>query len=378
MLMKKIHFLSLGLSALMLISCGGSSNDSITSTPISVTAPPPPSPPPSGSLPTVPPVLANPSVKRPSLDMALLGDPVVYLSIGDEYIEMGVNAFDESGEDVSSSVEVSGNLNTDIVGDYLLKYSASSDGLSGTALRIVRVEGVSPVRQTHRLSASTNANLSYLEHLPIDFGKNTNLKPPLIIFNHGSGATGTRDLSDVECCGLPNVLRASSWDESLPFVILSPQRNSGINYEDLNDFIEFALEHYDVDPNRVYMTGWSQGANISILYAIAYPEKIAALAPTAGALFNGIPENICAAESIPMWMYLGGLDLNTIENAGIATVNSLNNCPQGERKMLTTYTNAGHFDTSIWPYLRQDNRQIDANSDANIQNILEIFLSLDN
>jgi len=363
MQVNQIRIFLWSLLALTLASCGGSGGESSS---------------PTSNQNTTSAALANPPPETASLDIVLQGEPAVYLNIGDEYIEMGAAAFDENGEEISSSIEPTGNVNTNLAGDYLLKYSVSNDGLSGSTIRIVRVTGASPVKQTRRLNTSANANLSYLEHLPSDYATSTNLKAPLIIFNHGSGATGTGRLVDVECCGLPAVFDYSEWDDSLPFVALSPHRNRAIDYEDLNEFVEFALKNYAVDPNRVYMTGWSQGGYISVLYAIAYPEKVAALAPLAGGLFDGVPSNICDAAAIPMWTYIGGRDSSIIENIAVDTVNALNNCPQGERKMLTTFSGAGHFETSIWPFLPQGNHQTDSDRDPITEDLFQWFLSHSN
>lgn len=359
MLINQMRILLFGFFALALASCSGSGGEGNTSTGDT------------NSSPMVPAISATPSPETLSLEITLRGEAVTYLNVGDEYADMGATVFDENGEETVVSIALTGNVNTGVAGDYLLKYNVSDSGLSGSAIRIVRVAGNSPVRQTQRLNTSAGTNLSYLEHLPVDYATSTNPSAPLIIFNHGSGATGASRLSAVECCGLPRVLDALEWDDSLPFVVLSPHRDRGLDYEELNEFVEFALEHYAVDPNRVYMTGWSQGGHISLLYAIAYPEKVAALAPLAGGLFSGIPENICDAEDIPMWMYLGGRDSNIIRDAGVNTVNALNNCAQVPEKRLTTLPDANHFDTSISPFLEQG-------TDPMTENLLEWLLSNSN
>ena len=377
MLYKQVCLFFYMVLTLTLIACGGSGGDGGSGgenesgsptvvTPITDFS--------SSSLPQIDAISANPSPEVSTLDMTLLGDSVVYLEVGDEYVDFGAVAFDQDGADISFSIDVTGNVNTDEAGDYLLRYSVENDGLSGSIIRIIRVQGESPIRQTQRSSTLTNANLSYLEHLPIDYSTSQNTEAPLIIFNHGSGATGTGRLSSVECCGIPELLDSGDWDDTLPFVVLSPQRTSGQDFDALDDFLKFALENYDVDPNRVYMAGWSEGGFVSVLYGIAYPEKLAALAPLAGGLFFGVPQNVCDAADIPTWMYLGDNDSNNIRRVGNGTVNALNDCDPQERVRVTTFNGADHFETSIWPFEPQGNRTITASSDPITEGLLEWFL----
>ena len=40
------------------------------------------------------------------------------------------------------------------------------------------------------------------------------------------------------------------------------------------DGISYALKNYRIDPNRVYVSGWREGAAVSSLLAAAFPQHI--------------------------------------------------------------------------------------------------------
>lgn len=363
--------LSIALIACIVSACGGgTSNESNTVTPPTVVLPPSPTPTPS------PPTTPNDSAPT----ISLIGNKLVLVPLGQTYVDEGIIAMDMEDGDISLAVSVQGEVNDQVIGDYLLRFQITdSAGNTSGVIRIVRVIGASSPRQTRRPNQLTGANLSYLEHLPTDYGMPGNLTPPLIIFNHGSGATGAGNLTAVECCGLPLVLRQNGWDNTRPFIILSPQRTSGLDTTALNNFIDYAIRTYNVDTDRIYMAGWSQGANISLRYIINYPNKVAAVAALAGGLFQGIPSNICnAGNEVPLWTFLGNQDAKLINDAGTSTTNAFNNCGPLVPAKLSVYTSADHFATSNWPFQPEQTHQLTVDSDPVRPSLFDWFLTFSN
>lgn len=72
--------------------------------------------------------------------MTVAGDVDTYVLKGEEYLEAGCHAVDPDAGDITSSVETSGNVNTDALGDYEVTYTATtSDGAKAQAKRNVHV-----------------------------------------------------------------------------------------------------------------------------------------------------------------------------------------------------------------------------------------------
>ena len=306
--------------------------------------------------------------------LTLLGQPLVSIGINDNYHDEGALALDSEDGNISTSITTTGIVNVAQVGDYMITYKVtdSMGKSSQTISRIVRVYDYIPAQQTMRQSEINDAPLSYLEHLPANYSANN--KAPLIIFNHGSGATNTNNLSDVECCGLPRIIKSGPWDNELSFVILSPQRNIGLDIEKLNQFMEYAIRHYNIDQQRIYMTGWSQGGLATMLYALAYPEQLAAISVMATGFFQGAPASVCSIDNMPIWMFLGEKDSSFINGAGQTAVNEFMKCGFQPEPRLTTYLEGDHFLTSIWPFLSNEEHDISPSSDTIEQSLFSWFL----
>jgi len=75
----------------------------------------------------------------------------------------------------------------------------------------------------------------------------------------------------------------------------------------LDRLIDIAIEVHPVDPDRVYVTGWSNGCAMSYYLSFHYSEKIAAMACMAMYLLGDIPSEY---KPIPMMEIHGVLDDN--------------------------------------------------------------------
>ena len=74
------------------------------------------------------------------LQLTINGETDIKLEYGEPYQESGAEAvFTVDGVATPATVEISGKVNTDKVGKYLLKYTASADGLVRTAYRNVHI-----------------------------------------------------------------------------------------------------------------------------------------------------------------------------------------------------------------------------------------------
>jgi predicted peptidase len=152
---------------------------------------------------------------------------------------------------------------------------------------------------------------------------------PAILFLHGYGECGT-DNKLQRTVGLPK--HALENPERWPFVFIVPQKpihNS--EWEDhehaLIHFLDTAAEQGLYDPDRLAITGLSQGGHGTMTIAQKYPDRFRAAAPVCGYLrpvfteqreriehpeaSKTLPEFIAAAkklESIPMWFWHGDSD----------------------------------------------------------------------
>ncbi|MFD2167677.1 immunoglobulin-like domain-containing protein [Thalassotalea euphylliae] len=298
------------------------------------------------------------NAERPTI--SLIGERTIVLPVGDFYLEEGAIASDDKDGNISGEVTITGNVDTDMTGDYLVRYSVTdSDGNTAIEqLRIVRVVGSSPTSLTKRALGTTYGNFGYFEHLPTNYGETGDSKPPLLFYFHGSGANleFTEDTDPItsldaiiENYGIPKLIQDGQWDNSLPFVVIAPHvgQVEGVTLrERLNAFVDYAIHSYDIDASRVYMTGWSSGGFISSAYAVDYPEKIAAVVPIASGLgtpIENLPDDFCDVEQVPFWLFHGTADEITPFVNSIRAYNAIvDTCQPRVIPKLSLVTKARH------------------------------------
>lgn len=162
------------------------------------------------------------------------------------------------------------------------------------------------------------APLGYLEHLPPGYGDGE--PRPLLVFVHGAGEAGDGSeaaLQLVDDLGVPQLIADGTWADDQPFVVLSPQYATAYAEgecafaDDLAAFLDFAIEHYDVDPARVYLTGVSCGAVGIWDYLASHPADgvVAATVTVSGHGEWALEEAGCDLAAMPpMWALHGAND----------------------------------------------------------------------
>jgi poly(3-hydroxybutyrate) depolymerase len=207
---------------------------------------------------------------------------------------------------------------------------------------------------THEKGSVEGANLGYLEYLPPDYADSS--LSPLIVFLHGSGQSGdgTRvQIGRVNFEGIPKLISEGNWPDDRPFVVLSPQHLENppdwcFTSDEIDQFLRFAIEHYDVDPARVYLTGLSCGAIGMWSYLGDHSnELVAAAVPIAGFGIGAIDQQGCALGQLPIWAFHGNFDTNVDVNGDVYPINFLKACtdPPAVDARLTIYPGAGH---DVW------------------------------
>ena len=125
---------------------------------------------------------------------------------------------------------------------------------------------------------------------------------PLIIQLHGAGerGDGKDELSLVDVHGFPKIMK-----DEYPAIFLMPQcpKDSfwAARVESLARFIEQLKAEYEIDEDRVYLTGLSMGGYGTWYTAMAYPETFAAIAPVCG---GGMAWN-AKVLTMPVWAFHG-------------------------------------------------------------------------
>ena len=137
-------------------------------------------------------------------------------------------------------------------------------------------------------------------------GGDNSVKRPLIIQLHGAGerGTGKADLGIVEIHGFSEILRDMESDLVMVMPQCPPDTFWVARVESIIRFAEQIIEEYNIDEDRVYLTGLSMGGYGTWFTAMARPDMFAAIAPMCG---GGMAWNADVLK-MPIWAFHGAED----------------------------------------------------------------------
>jgi len=160
-------------------------------------------------------------------------------------------------------------------------------------------------------------------YLPAQYSKDKAY--PLVIYTHGLSQAGT-DVEKLYETGLPKVLKAG-YRPSFDFIMIAPQSASySVAPEWLESILKEAQSRWNIDTNRIYMTGidaggWAAyGSQLNVNAAFA--KKIAAIVTVAAATQNNNETNYdwWQKSSTPLWSITGEMDKKYVsQNATLTT-----------------------------------------------------------
>lgn len=168
------------------------------------------------------------------------------------------------------------------------------------------------VQTPRHISMVANSG-GYYEYLPQ--GYNTgNQTYPLLLFIHGAGDTGNgnSDLPNVLRYGIPQLIDLGQFPASFTvngqtfrFIVISPQFIGWPSEQDIEGVLDYVVQHYRVNQNRIYLTGPSMGGGATWNYAgynINTAKRLAAIVPVCGASAPAVgrSRNIANAD-LPVW-----------------------------------------------------------------------------
>lgn len=177
------------------------------------------------------------------------------------------------------------------------------------------------------------SQVDYLLYLPREY--EAGHKWPLLVFLHGARERG-QDLNVVRRLGPP---RQIDQGKQLPFIIVCPQcpENSHWIPEQVVKLIEHISNRFPVDPDRVYLTGYSMGAYATWQTACYDPGRFAAIAPLSG---GGNVEQAKRLAHLPIWAFHGANDPIVPLEKNKAMVDAVRKC--GGYVKFTVYPGYKH------------------------------------
>jgi predicted peptidase len=168
---------------------------------------------------------------------------------------------------------------------------------------------------------------------------------PLIVFLHGAGERGS-DISRVRVHGVAKLFYADPDWHGLRVITLSPQCPANTTWNQLApevmQLIARVCNDYNVDRDRVSLTGLSMGGFGTWELGMQHPEVFSALAPICGGAMSW---RVGALKDIPMRVFHGEADPVVPVQNSIEAVEMLRR--EGGNPELTIYPGVQH---DSWTY----------------------------
>ncbi|MGL6194397.1 MAG: prolyl oligopeptidase family serine peptidase [Thermoguttaceae bacterium] len=161
---------------------------------------------------------------------------------------------------------------------------------------------------TITIKNTSKSGYDYLLRFPpgyTDFGG----KRPLLVYLHGAGEVG-KDVNILRNMDVYAYATKSIKPEDFPFIVVSPMTpKHGWDAAKLVVLVEELLDdtrfRYSIDPERIYLTGFSMGGFGTFDTACRYPDIFATVVPLAG---GGNVESASKMKDVPVWAFHGDSD----------------------------------------------------------------------
>lgn len=183
----------------------------------------------------------------------------------------------------------------------------------------------------------------YWLHLPKGF-KDDGVPRPLLIYLHGAGELkkNVRSLRRVDPVAYAGGRIPA---EDFPFLVVCPKSDTPPWKPDkviafLDELLADERTRWKIDPERIYLTGFSMGGFGTWETAIRYPDRFAAIAPVAGGCRETGPERF---GDLPVWAFHGELDEVVPPDDSIGLTDALKRIRgESDATRLTLYSEKEH------------------------------------
>lgn len=214
---------------------------------------------------------------------------------------------------------------------------------------------------TNSFKSSFEQKLGYIVYTPDCYDKQK--KYPLIVALHGAGerGNGEDELIFTQNIGLGRYFKEGLMD--IPCVVLTPQCPCGRVWNQmvfiLKDLIDKVISDYNIDEDRVSITGMSMGGFGTWEMGMTFPDMFSCMAPICG---GGMAWKTDALNKMPIWAFHGDADTTVNINQSYDMVNGARK--NGADVKFTIFNNVGHnswdpayLDTCVVDWLVSHNRK---------------------
>lgn len=161
------------------------------------------------------------------------------------------------------------------------------------------------------------------------------VRKPLVVFLHGKSLSG-KNLNRVKRYGPINALEMGMHIDAY---VLAPQTRGSWSPQRVLRLVDWAVERYNIDTNRVYLIGMSLGGYGTLDVAGTYPDRFAAAMALCG---GSTLKELCGLNRLPLWILHGTADRAVGIGASQRVVDAMESCDSASRLIWTPLKGANH------------------------------------
>ena len=176
---------------------------------------------------------------------------------------------------------------------------------------------------------------------------------PLIVYLHGIGGRGS-NLDLVLDDAFPKLLRDGALGELPAYVVMPqlPAKKSWVNIKaSLRELITHAQNTYQIDPNKVSLTGFSLGGRGAYEVALAEPQLFSCVVPVSGRVTTSTA-NVNKLKDMPVWAFVGTADDSVDPQLSIDFIAALEKVNAAAK--ITCFEGAAHLQVPARCYTETD------------------------
>lgn len=201
------------------------------------------------------------------------------------------------------------------------------------------------------MSEGSHGIFDYLLYIP----ENATDDMPLIVYLHGSSSHGDELSLLTTGDDLPKFF-AEGKIEDVPAYILFPQLSSEYSdwiavKEQLMELVNTIIQDYNIDENRVSLTGFSMGGTGTWNIAVYYPETFSCIAPLSGSI-RTTDSNLSKLKGLKIWAFVGSGDDVINPDYSVNFVEAFKNA--GGDAKVNLFDGAVHVDVPALAYMDQN------------------------
>lgn len=201
------------------------------------------------------------------------------------------------------------------------------------------------------LSEHSDDTFKYLIYTP----QNATKDMPLIVYLHGVSSQGDDISLFATSDDLPKYF-IENQIEDVPAYILFPQLSSEYSdwldvEEHLIKLVKIVIKQYDIDENRVSLTGFSMGGTATWRIAIDYSDMFSCIAPLSGSV-KSTEKNLNSLKNLKIWAFVGSEDDVIDPQYSVDFVEKFNEFYKEAK--INVFLGANHVEVLALAYLDQN------------------------